>query len=89
MMDYRIVKGVAQKRRGKKLVNVCMVSYEKDSEVFSTNDLAFSLMMACAVSGYDLLKKGLCSDYITKEEYEERAAKKSLVWIDTHNANSD
>jgi hypothetical protein len=84
-MDYILIKGVARKRGGKKLVNVCMVTHERSSEVSVDFDLWLGLAIACIGSGYDLLKEWFSTNYITPEEYEARAGTGSLAWIESTN----
>jgi hypothetical protein len=84
-MDYILIKGVARKRGGKKLVDVRMVTCERSSEVSGDFDLGLGLAIACIGSGYDLLKEGFSTNYITLEEYEARAGTGSLAWVESPN----
>ena len=82
-MDYRIAKGVARHQKDGSLVNVCMVSFEHDSEVIDDENLGCALMFAGWGSGYDLLRDGFSTDYIDKEDYDARVKIGSLAWIDS------
>lgn len=82
MMDYKKIIGVARKIDGSELVDAFMITTERDSEVISLFEHGMDLMSVCRHIGYDLLKDGLKTDYISKVEYQYRVDIGKTAWIE-------